>query len=61
MKCFNPRTHESATVKKAAELMKVKVSIHALMRVRPPYQLDGNAVRPVKVSIHALMRVRPSA
>ena len=35
MRSFNPRTRESATMKDISELHIRKVSIHALVRVRP--------------------------
>ena len=46
MGCFNPRTHESATVQLPGPGTLYKVSIHALMRVRlsnsrPPMESTG--------------------
>ena len=53
---FNPRTRESATFGRCTAKRWQLVSIHALVRVRPP--LHGEVYEQQMVSIHALVRVR---
>ena len=53
---FNPRTRESATAIYPLKYGEVKVSIHALVRVRQ--EIPELHIRMETVSIHALVRVR---
>ena len=54
--CFNPRTREGATDVVDFDMDKLRVSIHAPVRVRPHSLISFK--RASSVSIHAPVRVR---